>query len=107
MTNLTLRQIPITESAILDNNPLAIVTRNKQGEWEEQLNRHNAVAPEILFISQAVKWLKPGGRMGIVLPNGVLGNPGDEPIRRWIFATAGCWPALRVPVKAFIVEAER
>jgi hypothetical protein len=22
--------------------------------------------------------------MGIVLPDGILGNPGDEPIRRWI-----------------------
>jgi len=100
-------EIPITESAILDNNPLAIRwTKNKtNGEWEEQATRHNAVAPEILFISQAVKWLKEGGRMGIVLPNGILGNPGDEPIRRWILQHCWVLACVEVPVEAFIVEA--
>jgi type I restriction enzyme M protein len=99
-------EIPITESAILENNPLAIRwTKNKAGEWEEQVNRHNAVAPEILFISQAVKWLRPGGRMGIVLPNGILGNPGDEPIRRWILRNCWILACVEVPVEAFIVEA--
>ena len=99
-------EIPITEPAILDNNPLAVRwTKNKQGEWEEQTSRHNAVAPEILFISQAVKWLKPGGRLGIVLPNGILGNPGDEPVRRWILKHCWVLACVEVPVEAFIVEA--
>ncbi len=99
-------EIPITEPAILDNNPLSKrFTRNKQGDWEEQANRHNAVAPEILFIAQAVKWLKPGGRMGIVLPNGILGNPGDEPVRRWILQNCWVLACVEVPVEAFIVEA--
>ena len=49
----------------------------------------SAVAPEILFIERCVQWLKPGGRMGIVLPDGVLGNPGDEYIRYWILRH--CW----------------
>ena len=99
-------EIPITEPAILENNPLAIRSvKNKNGEWEEQVNRHNAVAPEILFISQAVKWLKPGGRMGIVLPNGILGNPGDEPVRTWILRHCWVLACVEVPVEAFIVEA--
>lgn len=99
-------EIPITEPAILNNNPLAArFTKNKQGEWEEQVNRHNAVAPEILFIAQAVKWLKEGGRMGIVLPNGILGNPGDEPTRRWILRNCWVLACVEVPVEAFIVEA--
>lgn len=99
-------EIPITEAAILDNNPLATRwAKSKSGEWEEQLTRHNAVAPEILFISQAVKWLRPGGRMGIVLPNGILGNPGDEPIRRWILRNCWVLACVEVPVEAFIVEA--
>ncbi len=99
-------EIPITEAAILENNPLATRwSKNEKGEWIEQVNRHNAVAPEILFISQAVKWLKPGGRMGIVLPNGILGNPGDEPIRRWILRNCWVLACVEVPVEAFIVEA--
>ena len=44
------------------------------------------MAPEQLFIQRAVQWVKPGGRIGIVLPNGILSNPGptDEGIRTWI-----------------------
>ena len=33
------------------------------------------MSPEILFIERCLQWLKPGGRMGIVVPDGILGNP--------------------------------
>ena len=46
-----------------------------------------------------------GGRMGIVLPNGILGNPGDEYIRRWILRHCWVLACVEVPVEAFIVEA--
>ncbi len=100
-------EIPITERAILENNPLARrVTRTADGQWLEQTSTQNAVAPEILFIAQSVKWLRPGGRMGIVLPNGILGNPGDEHIRRWILRHCWVLACVEVPVEAFIVEAD-
>ena len=43
--------------------------------------------------------------MGIVLPNGILGNPGDEYIRRWILRHCWVLACVEVPVEAFIVEA--
>ena len=43
--------------------------------------------------------------MGIVLPNGILGNPGDEYIRRWILDQCWVLASVEVPVEAFIVEA--
>jgi len=43
--------------------------------------------------------------MGIVLPNGILGNPGDEYIRRWILRHCWVLACVAVPVEAFIVEA--
>ena len=99
-------EIPITERAILENNPLARRwTRTGDGQFMEQTTVQNAVAPEVLFIAQSVKWLKPGGRMGIVLPNGILGNPGDEHIRRWILRHCWMLGCVEVPVEAFIVEA--
>jgi type I restriction enzyme M protein len=98
--------IPITEPTILRNNPLAKRYRKSEaGEWVESAEYQTAVAPEVLFISQAVKWLRPGGRMGIVLPNGILGNPGDEPIRRWILQHCWILGCVEIPVEAFIVEA--
>ena len=43
-----------------------------------------SMAPEQLFIQRAIEWVKAGGRIGIVLPNGILSNPGptDAAIRR-------------------------
>ena len=99
-------EIPITEPSILQNHQLARRwSRTGDGQWMEQTSTQNAVAPEILFIEQSVRWLRPGGRMGIVLPNGILGNPGDEYIRRWILRNCWLLACVEVPVEAFIVEA--
>jgi len=99
-------EIPITEPEILESHQLARRwSRTANDGWAELATTQNAVAPEILFIEQSVKWLKPGGRMGIVLPNGILGNPGDEYIRRWILRNCWVLACVEVPVEAFIVEA--
>ncbi|WP_310275854.1 methylation-associated defense system DNA methyltransferase MAD2 [Haloactinomyces albus] len=65
------------------------------------------VSPEQLFIQRAVQWVKPGGRIGIVLPNGILSNPGpsDEAIRRWILENCWVLASVELPVEAFIYEA--
>ncbi len=41
-------------------------------------------APELLFLERCMDWLKPGGRMGIVLPKGILDNISYEAYRYWI-----------------------
>ena len=40
--------------------------------------------PEVLFIERCVQFLKPGGRLGIVLPDSILGSPGLGYIREWM-----------------------
>lgn len=97
--------IPVTERSILEQYELA-------RRWERQGDSFvmtpaikPAVAPEILFIERCVQWLKPGGRMGIVLPDGVLGNPGDEFIRYWILRHCWVLASIDLPVECFIVEA--
>jgi type I restriction enzyme M protein len=40
-----------------------------------------------------------------VLPDGILGNPGDEPIRRWILDYCWVLASVDLPVETFIVEA--
>jgi type I restriction enzyme M protein len=66
-----------------------------------------AMAPEQLFIQRAVEWVRPGGRIGIVLPNGILSNPGpaDEAIRRWILENCWILASVELPVETFIVDA--
>jgi type I restriction enzyme M protein len=99
-------EIPITDQNILRNFDLAhIWERTEDGGFRNTGRLQGSVAPEVLFIERCVDWLKPGGRMGIVLPNGILGNPGDEYIRWWILRHMWVLASIDLPVEVFIVEA--
>ena len=69
----------IKESRILQLYNLAT---NARGELLNQVGR------EILFIERNLDFLKPGGRMAIVLPQGKLGAPTYEKIREYIMEHA-------------------
>jgi type I restriction enzyme M protein len=78
------------------------------GEPKESLtSRPGSMAPEQLFIQRAIEWVKPGGRIGIVLPNGILSNPGptDEAIRRYILENCWVLASVELPVETFVVDA--
>jgi type I restriction enzyme M protein len=99
-------EIPITDPNILRNFDLAhIWERTEDGGFRNTGRLQGRVAPEVLFIERCVEWLKPGGRMGIVLPDGILGNPGDEYIRWWILRHTWVLASIDLPVEVFIVEA--
>jgi type I restriction enzyme M protein len=97
--------IPITDPAILGKYDLASKWSKDEGAFSKTEGFQSAVAPEVLFIQRAVEWLRPGGRMGIVLPDGILGNPGDEYIRHWILRNCWVLASVDLPVETFIVEA--
>lgn len=61
------------------------------------------VPPEVLFLERALQWAKPGtGRIGILLPDGLLGNPGDEYVRWWILRNCQVEASVDFPVEPFI-----
>lgn len=98
--------IPITDPAILEQYQLAYIwERTADGGFRNTGRLKGNVAPEVLFIERCVQWLADGGRMGIVLPDGILGNPGDEYIRWWILRHCWVLASVDLPVEAFIVEA--
>ena len=99
--------IPITDPNILRQYELAYRwERTENGGFRKTSSRQGSVAPEVLFIERCLQWLRPGGRMGIVLPDGILGNPGDEYIRWWIMRHAYVLASVDLPVECFIVEAK-
>lgn len=49
----------------------------KDGKVSKKISRH------ILFINRALEFLKPGGRMAIVVPQGILTNANTDYIRRF------------------------
>ena len=97
--------IPVTERNILEQYELARRWERKGDIFVMTQALKPAVSPEILFIERCVQWLKFGGRLGIVLPDGVLGNPGDEYIRYWILRHCWVLASIDLPVESFIVEA--
>jgi type I restriction enzyme M protein len=98
--------IPITDPNILKHFELAYMwDKLDDGSFRNRGKLQGTMAPEVLFIERCVKWLKPGGRLGMVVPNGILGNPKDEYIRWWILRHTWLLASVELPVEVFIVEA--
>ena len=99
--------IPITDEALLRGYELARGVQRQGDRLALSGNLASSVAPETLFVEQCVRWLTPGGRMAIVLPNGLLSNPGDTAAatRQWILKHCWVLASVEVPIEAFIVEA--
>jgi type I restriction enzyme M protein len=79
-------KIPIDDEHILKQFELAhIWTFDEDNDIWRMTNRlQSSVSPEILFVERCTQFLKPGGRMGIVLPDSILGSPGLGYIRTWL-----------------------
>ncbi len=61
----------------------------KWGKNFEKTSKHqNKVSRDILFIERDLNFLKPGGRMAIVLPQGVFNNTNSEYVRKFIMDKA-------------------
>jgi len=55
---------------------------NNKGEWTPV--KGTSIDPAVLFIDRCLQLLKPGGRLLIVLPDGVLCNSSDRYVREYI-----------------------
>jgi type I restriction enzyme M protein len=66
----------IKESRIIHKYELSYSAKNKKPK--------NQVGRDILFIERNLDFLKPGGRMAVVLPQGRFNNSTDEEIRKYI-----------------------
>lgn len=65
----------IKEQTILSHYELA---KNDKGKWQKKVGR------DILFIERNLNFLKSGGRMAVVLPQGRFNNASDKYIRDYI-----------------------
>lgn len=60
-----------------------------------------AVPLEVLGLERCVQLLRPGGRLGIVLPDGVLANRGMSRVREWFAAKTKVRAIVSLPVETF------
>lgn len=61
----------------------------------------SSMPPEQLFIERSLDFLRPGGRMAIVLPDSILSNPGLEFIRDWLMQRAYIIASIDLPKQMF------
>lgn len=61
----------------------------------------SSIPPERLFIERCWQILKPGGRMAIVLPDSILGNPGLVWLRHWIIKCGEIIASVDLPTETF------
>ncbi len=60
------------------------------------------VKTEILFIERCLSLLKPGGRLGIVLPEGIFNNPSLQYVRRFCEDRAFIKAIVSIPQETFL-----
>src|ERR1035441_962196 len=96
-------QIKIKGSGLLSQYDLAYRwKRNKNsGRSEKTTDIHEHQPPQILFLERCLQFLKPGGRLGIVLPESILGNPSYEFIITFLSARARILGIVTLPESLF------
>ena len=87
------RSIPFGKADIVFTNPPFggdgkiedghVLSQYELPEWDIK-RRRSAMPAEELFIETAMRFIAPGGHLAIVLPKGILNNPGNRFIRSWL-----------------------
>ncbi|QTN01149.1 N-6 DNA methylase [Sediminibacillus dalangtanensis] len=112
MKNITTEFQPESFDIILTNPPFgASVKRvNKRqshpvlDEYELGGKERNGQKTEILFIERCLDLLVPGGKMGIVLPEGIFNNPSLEYVRDFVEGRAFIDGVISLPLETFIAS---
>ena len=72
------------------------------GDWAAGDEVLTGQSPEILFIEKCMRLLRPGGRLAIVLPDGLLQNVSSGHVRQWLRAQAKVLSVVSIPQEAFV-----
>lgn len=96
-------KIPVTGEDKLKQYELAHKWKNKKdtNDWEKG-KLADKEAPQILFIERCYQLLKYGGRMAIVLPDGVFGNNQLGYIRQFIMQRFRLVAVIDIPLETFM-----
>jgi type I restriction enzyme M protein len=99
-------KIPVEDPEVLRHYDLGHTWRRDGDRWVRHALQKK-VAPEVLFIEACWKFLKPGtGVMALVLPNGILGNPGEqmEFARWWLLNNGELLASVDLPAETFLPQ---
>jgi type I restriction enzyme M protein len=90
---------------ILTNPPFGSLLNSSAisqlGHFALAEKRHN-VPLEILGLERCMQFLRPGGRLGIVLPDGILANRATGYVREWLERHAKLRAIISLPIETFV-----
>ena len=93
----------ITDDSLLKNFNLGYKwIKNSNNNYEKTFSLLNNQTVETLFIEKCLDFLKIGGKMAIVLPNGNFENPSLEYVRSYIMKKAKLLAVVNLPSETFI-----
>ena len=95
-------KIKIKEKKILEQYELGHRWTKTNKGMEKTSILLKSQTPQILFIERCLQLLKDGGRMAIVLPEGLLGNPSHEYIRSFIMKNSKILAVIDAPKETFL-----
>ena len=95
-------KIPVKGEKKLSQYPLGHKWKMDNGKWQrlEKIKEHEA--PQVLFIDRCLDFVREGGRLAIVLPDGVLSNPTDGYIVQHILERAEIIGLIDLPMSTFL-----
>lgn len=97
-------KLPVTGQDLLGQFDLARqwTFDRASDRWTRGSVVKDSAPPQILFIELCLRLLKEGGRCGIVLPEGVLGNQGTGFIRQWLLERSDVLAVIDCPLETFM-----
>ncbi len=95
-------KIKIDDKEVLKQFELACKWKQDKdnGEWVKEKLKDNDT-PQNLFIERCMDFLRPGGRMALVLPDGIFGNDGLGYIRNYIINHGRVLAVVDLPKETF------
>lgn len=95
---------PESADVILTNPPFGSLLREQRiaqlGPFSISQGRKSAPL-EVLGLERCLQLLRPGGRLGIVLPDGLLANPGSSYVRSWLSQHGVVRAIVSLPIETF------
>lgn len=88
-------EVKIDDAHVLEHYELS--------RWESA-NKRASLPAEQLFVETAMKFLKEGGYLGIVLPDGILNNPGLRFLRSWLLKRGRIVASIDLPKETFAIS---
>jgi len=106
----TRRAVPYGQADILFTNPpfggegkiddSHVLGGYELPNWEARTPR-SSMSAEQLFVETALRFVKPGGYMVIVVPDGIVNNPGHKFIRSWLLRRSRIIASVGLPKTTF------